>query len=93
VFAVFLEIDADESDLEWAREGLPGEAVPRMRALGAAAGWWLAPLNGRGIAVVVFDTEEEAQSVADLLHVGDQAGPVPSVAFHTVEVREVLARL
>jgi hypothetical protein len=93
VFALFLEAAADESDIEWAREELPGEAVPRMRQLGAVSGVWLAPLNGRGVAMVVFATAEEAQRAAETFHVGDQAGPVPEVAVRTVEVREVLASL
>jgi hypothetical protein len=93
VFALFLEAAADESDIEWAREELPGEAVPRMAAMGALSGCWLAPLHGRGVAVVVFATEAEARRAAASFHVGDQAGPVPEVAVRTVEVREVLAQL
>lgn len=93
MFALVLEAAADESDIEWAREELPGEAAPRMKNLGAVSGWWLAPLQGRGIAVVVFETEEEARRAAASYHVGDQAGPVPEVAVRTVEVREVLAHL
>lgn len=93
MFALFVEVAADESDLEWAREGLPGEVVPHMSDLGAVSGCWLAPQGGRGVAIVVFATEAAARHAADVLHVGDQAGPVPEVAFRTVEVREVLARL
>lgn len=93
MFALFLEAAADESDIEWAREELPGEAVPRMRNMGAISGWWLAPLHGRGVAVVVFATAEEAHRAAAAFHIGDQAGPVPEVAVRTVEVREVLAHL
>jgi hypothetical protein len=93
VFALFIEAAADESDIEWAREELPGEAAPRMHDLGAVSGWWLAPQGGRGVAVVVFATEREARRAADFFHVGDQAGPVPEVAVRTVEVREVLAHL
>ncbi len=93
MFALFLEAAADESDIEWAREELPGESAPRMNEMGAIAGWWLAPLGGRGVAVVVFATEEEAQRAAATFHIGDQAGPVPEVAVRTVEVREVLAHL
>ena len=93
MFALLLEVTADESDLDWAREGLPGEAVPRMRDFGAVSGWWLAPQDGRGVAVVVFATEDQAHAAARAFHVGDQAGPVPEVAFRRVEVLEVLAQL
>ena len=93
VFALLLEVSADESDLDWAREGLPGEAVPRMLDLEAVSGYWLAPQGGRGVAVVLFETEDQARRAAAAFEVGGQAGPVPEVAFRTVEVREVLARL
>lgn len=93
MFALFLEAEADESDIDWAREELPGEGAPRMKKLGAVSGWWLAPQSGRGVAVVIFETEQEARSAADKFHVGDQAGPVPQVSVRTVEVREVLAHL
>jgi hypothetical protein len=91
--AVFIEVDADESQTDAAREMLPKVAVPRARERGAKGGYWLAPKGGRGLSVVVFDTEEEARKVASEFHVGEP--PMPDapggVKVRTVEVREVLA--
>ena len=56
-------------------------------------GYWLAPQNGRGVAMVVFETEEEARTAAAMFRVGEP--PMPDapegVTVETVEVREVLA--
>jgi hypothetical protein len=93
MYAVFTEVDADDSDAQAGRELLPGFAAPAARSLGAKAGYWLAPQNGRGVAVVVFETQGEAQSAAQMFEVGKP--PMPNapanVIVRTVEVREVLA--
>jgi hypothetical protein len=93
MYAVFTEVDADDADTTAGRDLLPEFAAPAARSLGAKAGYWLAPQNGRGVAVVIFETEGEAQSAAQMFEVGKP--PMPnapaSVIVRTVEVREVLA--
>jgi hypothetical protein len=63
------------------------------RERGANGGYWLAPQNGRGVAMVVFETEKEARTAAAMLRVGEP--PMPDapggVTVKTVDVREVLA--
>jgi hypothetical protein len=94
MYAVFIEVNADESHLEAARRELPKTVVPMARQVGAKAGWWLAPQGGRGVAVMVFESEDEARKVASEMKPGEPAGAeVPGVTFKTVEVREVLASL
>jgi len=63
------------------------------RDAGAKAGYWLAPQDGRGLAVVVFDTEDEARAAAARIEVGKPPMPdAPAgVTVKTVEVREILA--
>ena len=58
--AVFVEVNATESNVEAAREFLPKVAVPSAREHGAKSGYWLAPHDGRGVTIVVFDTEAES---------------------------------
>jgi hypothetical protein len=93
MYAVFSEVNAMEGDIEAARKILPEEAAPSARERGAKGGYWLAPQNGRGVAIVVFETEEEAQNAAAMLRVGEP--PMPNapegVTVKSVEVREVLA--
>jgi len=93
--AVFIEVNATEDNVDAAREFLPNTAVPAARDGGAVAGYWLAPHEGRGVSVVVFDTEETARKTAEQFRVGEP--PMPNapagVTVRTVEVREVLAAL
>ena len=93
MYALLVEVNATESHIEAAREVLPQFAVPAAREQGAKGGYWLAPQGGRGVAVQVFETEEEAQKAAAMFQVGQP--PMPNapegVTVKTVEVREVLA--
>ena len=93
MYAVFIEVDADESDVEAAREILPKFAAPNAREHGALGGYWLAPSGGRGVSVVVFDSEEQARGAASQFTVGEppMANAPGNVKVRTVEVREVLA--
>ncbi len=93
MYAVYTEVTADESHIEEGRAFLANQAVPMVREHGAKAAFWLAPQAGRGVSIVVFDTEDEARNGAAPLKVGEQAGPNPDVRFTTVEVREVIASL
>ena len=93
MYAVFIEVDADESAVEDARERLPKFAVPNARDHGALGGYWLAPAGGRGVSVVVFHSEEEARGAASQFTVGHppMENAPANVKVRTVEVREVLA--
>jgi hypothetical protein len=93
--AVFIEVNADESHVEAARESLRSRAVPMARDTGARAGFWLAPSGGRGVSVVVFDDEAAANAVASRFRVGEppMSDAPAGVTVKTVEVREVLAAL
>jgi hypothetical protein len=92
MYAVFVEVNADESHTEPAREYLP-KVAGTAREAGAKAGYWLAPQNGRGLSVIVFNTEDEARAVAGRFEVGKPPMPdAPAgVTVKTVEVREVIA--
>jgi len=92
--ALFIEVNANESHVEAAREYLPAKAVPMARNAGAKAGYWLAPKAGRGLSVMVFDSEEGAKQAAGNFEIGKPPGPdAPDVTVKTIEVREVLASL
>jgi hypothetical protein len=96
MYATFVEINTGESDLDAARETLRSSAVPRARESGARAAYWLAPGAGRGITIVVFDSEESARRLAARFEVGQSppAAPgAPPATVKSVEVREVLASL
>jgi len=91
--ALFVEVNADDSHVPAARDFLPNVAAPMSREMGATGGYWLAPFDGRGVSIVVFDTEDAARAVAERFEVGKSPGPEApeGVTVRTVEVREVLA--
>jgi hypothetical protein len=93
MYAVFVEVNANESHTDAAREHLSRTAAPGARERGAKGGYWLAAQGGRGVSIVVFETEEEARNMAARLRVGEP--PMPDspegITVKTVEVREVLA--
>lgn len=93
MYAVFTEVNANESHLEAGREFLAQNAAPMARASGAKAGYWLAPQGDRGVTIVVFETEDEARTAAAMFRVGEppMPGAPEGVTVKTVEVREVLA--
>ena len=74
-------------DPEVAREGLVGlrlNLVPR--APGFVSAYWLAPIDGIGMSVIVFETKEHAEEA-----VAYPLPPLPGVTLLTVEIREVYA--
>lgn len=91
--AVFIEVNARESHIEEARTQLAERAVPLAKESDAVAGYWLAPVEGRGVSVTVFQTGEAAAAHAGKIAVGSQPAPNPEVTIRTVEVREVIASL
>jgi hypothetical protein len=93
MYALFVEVNADESVTEAAREYLSKTVGPRAAERGAKGGYWLAPAGGRGVSIVAFDTEEAAQQAASMLQVGQppQQDAPEGITVRTVEVREVIA--
>ena len=78
-------------DVERAQAMLREEVVPRAsQASGFVNGYWTRKDN-RGTSIILFDSEEAAQAVADRL----QSEGFPedaAVSLDNVEVREVVAQ-
>jgi hypothetical protein len=87
---VTVRIDADFDD---ALKGLHERVLPQVKqAPGLVAGYWLHPGHGdEGTSVVVFETEQQAQSAAQMVQAG--SNPMPGVTVISVETREVVANL
>jgi hypothetical protein len=95
MFAVFIEIDTGDADMDVAVTNLKQNIIPRIRDAGARAGYWLdGAAGGSRVAIVVFDSEETARAVAAGYKVGETpAGAPEGLKLRTVEVREVVASL
>lgn len=90
--AVLVEVDTSgQPDPEAGRDFLIKEVVPNVsKSAGFQAGYWLRPLEDRkGTAVVVFDTQANAEAAAAPLRLGNEAGPGATVIRK--EIREVAA--
>ena len=74
-------------DVRAARQGLADHRVSLVpRAPGFVSAYWLAPVDGIGMSVIVFDTREHADEA-----VRYPVPPLPGVTPLTVDVREVYA--
>jgi len=85
MFAVVATVRIE--DVQVARESLATlrlNLVPR--APGFVSAYWLAPVDGIGMSVIVFDSREHAEEAAAY-----PVPPLPSVTALKVEVREVYA--
>ena len=93
--ALFVEVDVEDGfSLDQARKVLQEQAAPMAREAGARAAYWLAPQDGRGVSVAIFDSQDEADELASRFHIGEAPpNALPGITFRTVEVREVLASL
>ena len=81
-------VEVTVNDIETARRTLEAEVVPRARqAPGFVAGYWLAPEGGRGMSVVVFESEDAARGMAGQI----QSPPGGEVTIESIDVREVVA--
>jgi hypothetical protein len=77
-------------DFEPAREFLTNEIVPRVsQAPGFVAGYWTRSGENTGQSMIVFESEDSAQTVKQMLESGD--GPGEAVTLESAEVCEVVA--
>ena len=75
------------NDVQVAREALAGlrlNLVPR--APGFVSAYWLEPVDGIGMSVIVFENREYAEKAAAY-----QLSPLPGVTPLTLDIREVYA--
>jgi hypothetical protein len=90
--AIFIEVNSDESQTEAVRDQLFQIVMPRTRAAGAKAAYWLAPHGTHAVGFMIFDSEKDARQVAAQMTPGEP-GDVSGITFKAVEVSEVLAAL
>lgn len=88
--AVLLEVDLSGTEREEGLKNLRGTVVPRVKQVpGFQSGTWLDAVAGKGLSVVVFEDEANAQAMAATMAVG--SSPSPGVTVDRCEVREVVA--
>jgi hypothetical protein len=77
-------------DFDRAHEFLTSQIVPNVKqAPGFVAGYWATPDRSRGESMVVFESEDGAQGVKQMIESGVGGGE--AVSLESVEVAEVVA--
>ena len=76
------------TDYEHARRLLHDDVLPTITEVpGFMSGHWLAPIDGTGMSILIFETEDEARAMAEQMPPGRQLNEF--VTIDSVEVREV----
>jgi hypothetical protein len=89
-----LVVHAAVTDPDASRQSLRDDIVPRARdSEGFVSGYWLAPIDGNGLAVIVYESEDKARAadarLQEMIRSGEQLSPFAKV--ESSEVREVVA--
>lgn len=88
--ANFLEVTID-STVDPERKGLHEGVIPRVRQLpGFVAGYWLEPIGGKGMSIVIFDDEVAAKGAVEKMSLKVGESPAPGVTIERIETREVM---
>jgi hypothetical protein len=86
---VFVKVDASQADP--ARRGLHEHVIPRIsQTAGFVAGYWLEPVDGKGISVTLWESEQAAQEAAGLIR--PDSSPTTGVNLDRIETREVIGQ-
>ena len=87
--AVVVEVSIQAGHEEESIEHLRANVLPNVKqAPGLIGGYWLAPEEGHGLAVTVWENEQAARASVEMA----RNAPRPdSVTFDRLEVKEVVA--
>jgi hypothetical protein len=81
-------IRVDPGALDAARTLIRDEVTPRVAAApGFVAGYWLEPLEGRAVSILVFEGEDQARATAPPVGLS----PVPGMVIEHVDIAVVMA--
>ena len=89
MYALHVTVTIDEKFMHEAAEELNARVVPVVRqAPGLRHGYWLAPKDGMGFSMILFNDEQSANQAAEMAR---NSQTPEFVKFDTIEVREVVA--
>ena len=83
-------VQATINDYERAHEFLTSQVVPQVsQAPGFVTGHWTRSDDNRGLSLIIFESEEAAQAVRQVIE--SSAPDDDAVSIDSVDVREVVA--
>jgi hypothetical protein len=84
--AVIIEVTIDEQGA--AKAALDGQLIPMLKGIpDFVGGHWVALSEGRGVSIVVFESEASAKALASQA----ESMPMANVTTQRIEVGEVMA--
>jgi hypothetical protein len=91
MWAVVGQVSIQTGREDEAQEYLTANVLPMVKqAPGLIAGYWVAPKDGHGLGITLYESEEAARGAAEMA----RKGPIPDyVTFDSVDVREVIAQI
>lgn len=91
MYAVVGKVSIQTGHEDESREFLKTNVLPMVKqAPGIIAGYWLAPLDGHGFGITIYESEEAARGAAEMA----QKGPRPDyVTWDSIDVQEVIAQV
>lgn len=90
MYANFIEVAIDLS-LDPVRKGLHENIIPRVRQMpGFVAGYWLGPVDSKGMSIVIYDDEASARSAIDKMSLKVGGSPALGITIERIETREVI---
>jgi hypothetical protein len=86
---VFVNVDASQADP--ARRGLHEHVIPRIsQTAGFVAGYWMEAVDGKGMSVTLWESEQAAREAAGLVQ--PDSSPTTGVKLDRIETREVIGQ-
>lgn len=83
-----LVLNVTVHDREAGTRALENQVVPRAKqARGFVGGYWLAMSGGKGLSVLLFETQDAARTMAEYAQ-----PPGDFISFDSLEVAEVVAQ-
>jgi hypothetical protein len=91
MWAVVGQVSIQTGREDESQEYLEANVLPRVKqAPGVVAGYWVAPQDGHGLGITLYESEEAARGGAEMA----RTGPIPDyVTFDSIDVREVIAQI
>jgi hypothetical protein len=89
--AVVGKVSIEAGREDEAMEYLMNNVLPMVKqAPGIIAGYWVAPQDGKGLGLTLYESEEAATGAVEMA----RNAPLPEyVTFDSIEVREVVAQV
>ncbi len=90
MYANIVEVEVDPA-ADPKRRALYEVVIPRVKQLpGVISGHWFEPVEGKGLSVVTFGTEDDAKQALERMGLKIGSSPGPGVTVQRVDTREVI---